>query len=136
MTLVFTSCSSTKKTTMNPSSKTPFVWEGANLYFLLTDRFKDGNDKKEIYFDRTKTAGKLRGFEGGNIKGIIQKIDDGYFEKLESDVENMVKKSNTDHSSGIKMLSLSNVKSSLPLTFKIFVKIELSLISPSLSFSK
>lgn len=82
MTLVFTSCSSTKKTTMNPSSKTPFVWEGANLYFLLTDRFKDGNDKKEIYFDRTKTAGKLRGFEGGNIKGIIQKIDDGYFEKL------------------------------------------------------
>jgi len=67
---------------MNPSSKTPFVWEGANLYFLLTDRFKDGNDKKEIYFDRTKTAGKLRGFEGGNIKGIIQKIDDGYFEKL------------------------------------------------------
>lgn len=82
MTLVFTSCSSTKKTTMNPSSKTPFVWEGANLYFLLTDRFKDGNDKKEIFFDRTKTAGKLRGFEGGNIKGIIQKIDDGYFEKL------------------------------------------------------
>lgn len=82
MTLVLTGCSSSKKTTMNPSSKTPFVWEGANLYFLLTDRFKDGNEKKEIYFDRTKTAGKLRGFEGGNIKGVIQKIDDGYFEKL------------------------------------------------------
>lgn len=82
MTLVLTGCSSSKKTTMNPSSKTPFVWEGANLYFLLTDRFKDNNEKKEIYFDRTKTAGKLRGFEGGNIKGVIQKIDDGYFEKL------------------------------------------------------
>jgi alpha-amylase len=82
MTLVLTGCSSSKKTTMNPSSKTPFVWEGANLYFLLTDRFKDGNEKKEIYFDRTKTAGKLRGFEGGNIKGVIQKIDEGYFEKL------------------------------------------------------
>ena len=82
MTLVLASCSSSKKTSMNTSSKTPFIWEGANLYFLLTDRFKNGNDTKEIYFDRTKTAGKLRGFEGGNIKGVIQKIDDGYFEKL------------------------------------------------------
>jgi len=82
MTLALSSCSSSKNTTMNASSKTPFIWEGANLYFLLTDRFKDDNEKKEIYFDRTKTAGKLRGFEGGNIKGVIQKIDDGYFEKL------------------------------------------------------
>ena len=75
-------CSSTKKCAIKETTKTPFVWEGANLYFLMTDRFKDGNPKKEIYLNRTKTAGKLRGFEGGNIKGIIQKIDDGYFEKL------------------------------------------------------
>ena len=67
---------------MNTNSKTPFVWEGANLYFLLIDRFKDGNATKQIYFDRTKTPGKLRGFEGGNIKGIIQKIDEGYFTNL------------------------------------------------------
>lgn len=78
--LVFTSCSSTK--TAKTASKTPFVWEGANLYFLLTDRFKNGDSSKEIYLNRNKTAGKLRGFEGGNIKGIIQKIDDGYFENL------------------------------------------------------
>ncbi len=78
--LVLTSCSSTKTT--QTASKTPFVWEGANLYFLLTDRFKNGNSSKEIYLNRIKTAGKLRGFEGGNIKGIIQKIDDGYFENL------------------------------------------------------
>jgi alpha-amylase len=61
---------------------TPFVWEGANIYFLLTDRFNDNNKKKEIYFDRTKTTGKLRGFEGGNIKGITKKIEEGYFTKL------------------------------------------------------
>ena len=67
---------------MNTNSKMPFVWEGANLYFLLIDRFKDGNATKQIYFDRTKTPGKLRGFEGGNIKGIIQKIDEGYFTNL------------------------------------------------------
>lgn len=60
----------------------PFIWEGANLYFLMVDRFKDGNENKQIYFNRTKTPGTLRGFEGGNIKGIIQKIDDNYFTNL------------------------------------------------------
>ncbi len=64
------------------NSKTPFVWEGANLYFLMTDRFCNGNPKKEIYFNRTKPTAKLRGFEGGNLRGIIQKIDEGYFDLL------------------------------------------------------
>ncbi|MBK8599579.1 MAG: alpha-amylase [Flavobacterium sp.] len=63
-------------------NKAPFVWEGANLYFLMTDRFVDGNNTKEVYFNRTRNTGMLRGFEGGNIKGIIQKIDEGYFDKL------------------------------------------------------
>ena len=62
--------------------KVPFVWEGANLYFLMTDRFLNGNANKEVFFDRTRTTGMLRGFEGGNIKGITQKIDEGYFDKL------------------------------------------------------
>jgi alpha-amylase len=62
--------------------KAPFVWEGANLYFLLTDRFLNGNNTKEVYFDRTRNTATLRGFEGGNMKGITQKIDEGYFDKL------------------------------------------------------
>lgn len=60
----------------------PFVWEGANLYFLLTDRFNNGNPANDINFNRTKETGKLRGFEGGDIKGIIEKIDSGYFDAL------------------------------------------------------
>ena len=63
-------------------TKTPFIWEGANLYFLLTDRFHNGDKTNDVNFGRTKTAGKLRGFEGGDIKGISQKIDEGYFDKL------------------------------------------------------
>ncbi len=63
-------------------TKTPFVWEGANLYFLLTDRFNNGHKNNDLNFGRTKTPGKLRGFEGGDIKGISQKIDEGYFDKL------------------------------------------------------
>ena len=61
---------------------TPFVWEGANLYFLLVDRFNNGDPSNDINFDRTKTTAKLRGFEGGDIKGITQKIKDGYFTNL------------------------------------------------------
>jgi alpha-amylase len=61
---------------------TPFVWEGANLYFLLTDRFNNGDTSNDINFDRTKEPGKLRGFEGGDIKGVTQKIEEGYFTKL------------------------------------------------------
>ncbi|WP_426431487.1 alpha-amylase family glycosyl hydrolase [Winogradskyella sp. HB-48] len=60
----------------------PFDWEGANLYFLLTDRFNNGDTSNDINFDRTKETGKLRGFEGGDIKGITQKINEGYFTDL------------------------------------------------------
>lgn len=62
--------------------KTPFVWEGANLYFLMTDRFNNSDVSTDINFNRNKPTGKLRGFEGGDIKGVIQKIDEGYFDKL------------------------------------------------------
>lgn len=65
-----------------PKPETPFVWEGANLYFLLTDRFNNGDTSNDVNFDRTKETGKLRGFEGGDIKGITQKIKEGYFTDL------------------------------------------------------
>ncbi|WP_281227703.1 alpha-amylase family glycosyl hydrolase [Flavobacterium aquiphilum] len=71
-----------KKHTVAKTEKTPFVWEGANLYFLMTDRFNNGDKSNDVNYNRTKTAGKLRGFEGGDLKGIIQKIDEGYFTKL------------------------------------------------------
>jgi len=62
--------------------ETPFLWENANLYFLLTDRFNNGDTTNDINFERTKETGKLRGFEGGDIKGITQKIKEGYFTDL------------------------------------------------------
>ncbi|WP_103068086.1 alpha-amylase family glycosyl hydrolase [Aquimarina sediminis] len=64
------------------SGTLPFIWEGSNIYFLLTDRFKNGEATNDKTLDRTKKTGKLRGFEGGDIKGIIQKIEDGYFNDL------------------------------------------------------
>ncbi len=77
------SCSSTKTVSENKiSTKAPFVWEAASVYFLMTDRFNNGDSSNDLNFGRNKTAGKLRGFEGGDIKGISQKIDEGYFDKL------------------------------------------------------
>lgn len=75
--LFFTNCN---KTQIN--KQTPFVWEGATIYFLLTDRFNNGDTSNDVNFNRTEKTGKLRGFEGGDIKGITQKIKDGYFTNL------------------------------------------------------
>lgn len=81
--LFFTNCA--KKPNENleiEKVETPFVWEAANLYFLLTDRFNNGDTSNDINFNRTQETGKLRGFEGGDIKGITEKIEAGYFTNL------------------------------------------------------
>ena len=89
--LVTLSCketNTTNQTTAEVENKTsqvnesPFVWEGANLYFLLTDRFNNGDTSNDVNFDRTRETGKLRGFKGGDIKGITQKVKEGYFSDL------------------------------------------------------
>jgi len=60
----------------------PFLWESANLYFLLTDRFNNGDTSNDVNYGRTSETGKLRGFKGGDIKGITQKINENYFTQL------------------------------------------------------
>ena len=72
-------CSPKKETVQ---VETPFVWEGANLYFLLIDRFNNGNPENDSIIRRDKETGVLRNFMGGDIKGITQKIDEGYFTDL------------------------------------------------------
>lgn len=83
--LLLLSCNNTPKQQTQvqvSNTKAPFVWEAANLYFLLTDRFNNGDTSNDVNFDRTKATGKLRGFKGGDIKGITQKINEGYFTNL------------------------------------------------------
>jgi alpha-amylase len=62
--------------------KTPFVWGSSNVYFIVTDRFNNGDKTNDHTYNRNKPTGKLRGFEGGDIRGIIQKLDEGYFTNL------------------------------------------------------
>ncbi|GGG47340.1 hypothetical protein GCM10011414_16290 [Croceivirga lutea] len=70
------------KVTSEDSAKNPFYWEGANIYFLLTDRFNNGNPNKDVNYSRTDSTAVLRGFEGGDIAGITQKVNQGYFNDL------------------------------------------------------
>ncbi len=82
--IVSISCSNKKQDkilTINNTEK-PFLWEGANIYFLLTDKFNNGDVSNDLNFSRTRVGAKLRGFEGGDIKGITQKIKEGYFNNL------------------------------------------------------
>ena len=74
------SCLSSLKSS-EVDSKDTFSWKSANIYFLLTDRFNAAeSDTTRVGAD--KETAVLRGFEGGNIKGVTNKIKEGYFQKL------------------------------------------------------
>ncbi len=79
---VLLAAASCSQSTQQHKAEVPFVWENANIYFLLTDRFNNGDPSNDVNFERTLTTGKLRGFEGGDLKGITQKINEGYFSDL------------------------------------------------------
>ena len=84
--VLLASCAKEKQTlpteAKEETAEVPFVWKGANLYFLLTDRFNNGDPSNDVNYDRTAPTATLRGFKGGDIKGITQKIKDGYFSEL------------------------------------------------------
>lgn len=73
---------SCQKPSSPPKPTTPFLWENATVYFLLTDRFQNGDSSNDLAYSRQSDGGPLRSFMGGDIRGIIQKIDEGYFDKL------------------------------------------------------
>ena len=79
--LLFNGCKEKENLNLE-SSNTPFVWENANMYFLLTDRFNNGDKTNDISFNRTKETAVLRGFKGGDFAGVTQKINEGYFTEL------------------------------------------------------
>ena len=72
----------TNNSISTPAKKLPFAWQAANIYFLLTDRFNNGDTLNDVNFDRTLPTAPLRGFMGGDLVGITQKIKEGYFTDL------------------------------------------------------
>ncbi|WP_410771428.1 carbohydrate binding domain-containing protein [Fontibacillus sp. BL9] len=63
----------------------PFSWDNANVYFVMTDRFKDGNSSNNNSYGRTSvdaTGKNIGTFHGGDLKGLTQKLNEGYFTEL------------------------------------------------------
>ena len=78
---------STKTYTVN--IKTPqvvrdeyFTWKNANIYFVLTDRFYNGDTSNDNSYHRKRLTGDadVATFHGGDIKGLTEKLD--YLDKL------------------------------------------------------
>lgn len=57
-------------------------WDNATVYFLLTDRFLDGDSANDHALGRAHDGALLRNFEGGDLAGVRRKIDEGYFDSL------------------------------------------------------
>ena len=60
----------------------PFSWDNALVYFLLTDRFYNADSTNDQSVGRRANGAPLRDYHGGDIRGIIKKLDEGYFQKL------------------------------------------------------
>lgn len=82
MLLAFGAMSSAVAQTSTAPAGKPFVWENATVYFLLTDRFNNGNPANDKAYGRKDDAAVMRGFMGGDIAGITAKIREGYFRDL------------------------------------------------------
>lgn len=68
-----------------PASK-PFSWNGATIYFVITDRFVNGDTTNDVNYGRIVDYGSERlnaaTFHGGDFKGMLQKAREGYFTDL------------------------------------------------------
>lgn len=72
----------TLTTIEKPTVADTFTWDNANVYFVLTDRFADGDPSNNNSYYRKRCSGDedVATFHGGDIKGLTQNMD--YFKKL------------------------------------------------------
>lgn len=75
----------------NTKTASSFSWDNASVYFLLTDRFNNGDTSNDHSYNRglnqdgtvaTDILTNAASFQGGDFKGITQKINEGYFNNL------------------------------------------------------
>ncbi|MGB5676147.1 MAG: alpha-amylase family glycosyl hydrolase [Gemmatimonadota bacterium] len=64
------------------TSDPAIYWNQATIYFLLTDRFLNGDPSNDLALGRTREGAKLRTFQGGDLAGVLQKLEEGYFDAL------------------------------------------------------
>ena len=57
-------------------------WNSATVYFLLIDRFQNGDTSNDRALGRPQDGAPLRSFMGGDLEGVLQRIESGYFDSL------------------------------------------------------
>ena len=68
---------------VDPSKVDVFTWDNVNAYFVLTDRFYNGDTTNDHSYHRKNDLSgdeNVATFHGGDIAGLTQKLD--YFDKL------------------------------------------------------
>ena len=68
--------------TLSPSANPSVFWNSATVYFLLTDRFLNGDSSNDGALGRAQDGAVLRSFQGGDLKGALRKVEQGYFDSL------------------------------------------------------
>ena len=67
-----------------------FDWGNATVYFVITDRFCNGDSTNDVNYGRIVEYGSERlnaaTFHGGDFKGMTRKAEEGYFRELGVDV--------------------------------------------------
>jgi alpha-amylase len=66
-----------------------FSWDNASVYFVITDRFVNGNTTNDHSYGRgfdgngnPYTFSPTGSWHGGDLAGLTQKVNDGYFDSL------------------------------------------------------
>lgn len=77
-------------TALTATAGRTFDWNGATVYFVITDRFCNGDSANDVNYGRIVDYGSERlnaaTFHGGDFKGMLQKAKEGYFRELGVDV--------------------------------------------------
>lgn len=58
-----------------------FEWEDALLYFVFTDRFRNGDFGSEP-FSPVADVATTANYQGGDFQGVIDALEEGYFDEL------------------------------------------------------
>lgn len=59
----------------------PFSWEEGLMYFVFTDRFRDG-DWKSPAFSPIEGVNSCANYHGGDFQGVIDALEEGWFTSL------------------------------------------------------
>ncbi|CAH1217296.1 hypothetical protein PAECIP111893_04251 [Paenibacillus plantiphilus] len=70
----------TKLNVVAPSGKPDFDWDEARIYFVLTDRFANGDTSNDNPNGEKYDKAHLETYHGGDFRGLINNLD--YMEKL------------------------------------------------------